>query len=130
VSRISRSLAALALIAAALIPIRATAKPTPIIPLDEGTEWTYSVNVSWTVDNSVRSDTIQWRTRVLKSFESANTVAAVISGFPDDLDWYEPGKSPGYAVLVETDTGLFETSAKSEQEAEGTAKKAANGAGR
>jgi hypothetical protein len=75
-SRISRSLAALALIAAPLIPIRATAKPTPIIPLDEGTEWTYSVNVSWTVDNSVRSDTIQWRTRVLKSFESANTVAA------------------------------------------------------
>jgi hypothetical protein len=118
------------LIAVALSSVRATAKPLPIIPLDEGTEWIYSARVRWTVINSnhERGAAIQWRTRVVKSFKTDTAMAAVISGFPTDLAWYEPGEEPGYSVIIETESGLFETSAGREQEAEDLAKKAAGGA--
>jgi hypothetical protein len=88
------------LIAVALSSVRATAKPLPIIPLDEGTEWIYSARVRWTVINSnhERGAAIQWRTRVVKSFKTDTAMAAVISGFPTDLAWYEPGEEPGYSV--------------------------------
>jgi hypothetical protein len=52
----------------------------------------------------------------------------VISGLPTDLAWYQPGKPPGYSVLVETASGVFETSAGSKLEAEDLAKKAVGGA--
>jgi hypothetical protein len=129
--RVAAAIAVLALIIVALLPVRLTATPLPIIPLDEGTEWTYSAKVSWTVVNSnhVRSDSIQWKARVVKTFTSPAVTAAVISGFPDDLAWYEPGTKPTYVVLIETESGLSATfqNRGSESEAEKLAQKALAG---
>jgi hypothetical protein len=131
-NRIGWAVAACSLAAACLIPIRAFAKPTPIIPLDEGTEWTYSASVEWTVENSnhVRRDSIQWKMRVLETFKTPTVTVAVISGFVTDLAWYEPEKKPSFSVLVENPSGLFETymnPSATEADASELAKKALKG---
>jgi hypothetical protein len=107
-----RWLAAVFLIALLFIPLKSNAKSFPIIPLNEGTGWTYAAKVRWwTLDksNHVRENSIQWKMRVLKSFKKSSGTAAVISGFVTDLAWYEPEKKSSYTVLVENPSGLFET---------------------
>jgi hypothetical protein len=69
-SRFAAAIAALALLAlftVALLPVHATAKPVPIIPLNEGTEWIYSAKVRLTKLNVGRmpSVAIKWQTRVV-----------------------------------------------------------------
>jgi hypothetical protein len=127
--RIARRLAAIFFICAALKPLPATAHPSWFFPLEEGNVWTYSARVRWSVANpdQERGASLQWSMRVLKSSRNARAAAAVVSGFLTDLAWYQPGKSPGLSVLVETDSGLFETSAASRQQAEELAQKAIAG---
>jgi len=76
--------------------------PMPIdFPLEAGVEWVYRGQVRWTEPgNRVREREMQWRVRVLEVRRRKSQVIARISGWLEDLAWYEPGKEPGSQVFV------------------------------
>jgi hypothetical protein len=77
--------------------------------LGEGSSWTYSAAVSWTVPGTseVRSATIPWKCWVERSATSGARTVAVVRGYPAELAWYQPGQEPGYTVVVHDGTGLY-----------------------
>lgn len=100
-----------------------------IVPMDTGASWLFAVDVRWTVSDSnlVRKASIQWETRIIEAFEAEGIRAVVVQGFPFQLAWYEPGKQPGFDVLVARSDGLFLTEANSEDEAKEAARRAVAG---
>jgi len=100
-----------------------------VFPLSPGTTWTYSGDVRWTVSNTnhVRRARVGWQTRIVSARNSGATTAAVVSGFPFDLAWYEPQQKPGYAVLIENPRGVFVKRVNGKPEAEAFAQRAIAG---
>ena len=100
-----------------------------IVPMDIGASWLFAVDVRWTVpdSNQVRTASIRWETRIIEVFEAEGIRVAVARGFPFQLAWYEPGKQPGFDVLVARSDGLFLAEAKSEDEAKEAARRAVAG---
>ena len=87
-------------------------------PLEKGTKWVYEGKVEWTAPGSakVRTANIRWVSEVHASFTGTNVRAAVVSGFPDELAWYEPGQTPGFCVplIVKDRVYRFETDGKNQ----------------
>lgn len=54
---------------------------------------------------------------MLASFTGANARAAVVRGFPDELAWYEPGKTPGFCVLLNVKNRLYRIGAEGKDQA-------------
>ncbi len=108
----------LAAFAFAFIPFHALAAAQ--IPLEKGAFWNYTANVSWTTVNSSRVNhaVIHWQTKVLDAVNSSQGTTAIVSGFPNQLAWYEPGTKPGLDVVVETANGLWINPVKSQAEAQ------------
>lgn len=100
-----------------------------IIPMDVDASWLFAADVRWTIIDSdrVRKASIRWEMRITEAFESDRIRAAVVRGFPSQLAWYEPGKQPGFDVLVARPDGLFLAEATSEDEAREIAKRAVAG---
>lgn len=100
-----------------------------IMPLEAGASWVFSVRVRWTLSdsNQVQSASIRWEMRITEVHESEGIRAAVVRGFPFQLAWYEPGKQPGFDVLVKRSGGLWLAQAHSEDEARELAKRAVAG---
>jgi hypothetical protein len=96
------------------------APPIPCpIPLEKGTRWTYEGKVETTLLGSAKvySTNISWVMEVVDSMENTNARAAVISGTPDELAWYEPGQVPGYSVLLNFSNHVYRFPAKTLQQA-------------
>ncbi len=107
----------------------------PFMPLQEGATWSYQGKATWITTSIVNSrhvnqlhkSDIHWTTRVTKKISGSGTIAAVLVGFPLALSPDEPNEQPGYAVIVETKTGIFVQSTESEERGEFIARKAVAG---
>jgi hypothetical protein len=63
--------------------------------MEEGTTWVYRGVVRWYDMKSQKTvaATVSSRSEVVRVIRRNNLVAALIKGFPPDLDWYE-GQAP------------------------------------
>jgi hypothetical protein len=95
------------------------AQPVPCpIPLEKGMQWTYAGKVEWTMDNSavVCSTNVQWVMDVVDVVERGSVRASVVRGIPDELAWYEPGRTPSCSVLLQVTNRVYRIGAGNEQE--------------
>jgi len=76
-------------------------EPCPGLPLTPNTSWAYTADVAWSVagTDSVGRRTIGWTTTVMSLKTSDSTAVAVVSGWPSELAWWEPGRVPALSVL-------------------------------
>lgn len=98
------------MISLVLSSIAAISSTPPLtIPSVVGTVWHYKAVVEWTVPGSskVRTASLSWRTTVVASRKKGPTTIVVVSGFPSDLCWYQPGIKPKLSTLVFRHDGLW-----------------------
>lgn len=78
-------------------------------PLSPGTYWIYRGLVrSWVEGSSVGKVTdLTWKMSVVRVVERDGIAAAVVSGFPGDVDWSEGHAEPQISILVETPAPKF-----------------------
>jgi hypothetical protein len=67
--------------------------------VDLGTTWQYVAEVAWEEHGTVRHDRVPWQTTVVSSRHRDSLIAVVVRGWPGDLGWYKPGRTPGESVL-------------------------------
>lgn len=89
----------------------ATQNPEPpeVFPLSEGTSWVYQGTVRWFDFNSVKAATtrLTWTTEVKQVTRRQHLTAAVINGFPSDLDWSDGHPEPADSLLLASDDGGY-----------------------
>lgn len=80
-----------------------SASPNEFFPLHPGTYWVYKGTVSWHDDANDKPDTaeVTWKMSVQRVIRKQQLVAAVISGFPADLDWSGGTTEPKPWLIVE-----------------------------
>jgi hypothetical protein len=78
-------------------------------PLSPGTSWVYRGFVrSWEEGSTVGKVTgVTWTMSVVRLVERDGVSAAVVKGFPSDLDWSEGHAEPQLSILVETRDAKF-----------------------
>lgn len=75
----------------------------PAIPLEKGIFWVYEGTIKRSGDGSeVTASKISWTTRIEALYRHPGYHVAVVSGFPDELAWYELGNQPRYSLLVQS----------------------------
>jgi hypothetical protein len=82
--------------------------PTPAeFPLDPGTYWVYSGRVAWMAPGSatVQRRELTWRMEVREVIAREFATAAIITGHPRDLIWYQPDRQPQTSVVVRVSGG-------------------------
>jgi hypothetical protein len=78
-------------------------------PLSPGTSWVYRGFVrSWEEGSTVGKVTaVTWTMSVIRRVERDGVSAAVVKGFPTDLDWSDGHAEPQLSILVETRDAKF-----------------------
>lgn len=78
-------------------------------PLQQGTEWVYRGLVrSPEEDSTVGKVTgVTWKMSVVRTVERDGVVAAIVSGFPSDLNWSEGQAKPQISLLLRTGDAKF-----------------------
>jgi len=78
-------------------------------PLSPGTSWVYRGFVrSWEEGSTVGKVTaVTWTMSVVRLVERDGVSAAVVKGFPGDLDWSDGHAEPQLSILVETRDAKF-----------------------
>lgn len=80
-----------------------------LFPLSEGTKWTYEGVVRWSHENSngVSERQVTWTTQVKRVTRHQHLTAAVINGFPSDLNWSAGHPQPSDSLLLASDDGAY-----------------------
>jgi hypothetical protein len=80
-----------------------------VFPLSEGTSWVYQGTVRWFDFNSVKvaKTRVTWTTQVKRVTRHQHLTAAVINGFPWDLDWSDGHPQPTDSLLLASDDGGY-----------------------
>ena len=103
--------------------LRAAPPAESPIPLEKGNRWTYQGKIETTLVNSlagsppVFATNICWVMEVMDSMKSPDAQAAVVRGYPDELAWYEPGRAPGYCILLNFSNRIYQLTASDEKQA-------------
>ncbi|MGB7848133.1 MAG: hypothetical protein WBL63_21160 [Candidatus Acidiferrum sp.] len=81
--------AVLSLIALSLADAQSPATPPEFFPLTAGTYWVYKGTVRWDDPEGDKpgSAEVTWKMTVEKVIRKKGLVAAIVTGFPADLDW-------------------------------------------
>jgi hypothetical protein len=84
-------------------PGRQSAGPAAALPLAAGTYWVYQGVVRWKPGNAavVQEKMVQWKMTVERVIRRGNLLAAVVSGFPQDLNGTEGDGKPAPSLIVE-----------------------------
>jgi hypothetical protein len=92
-----------ALSVTALVNTREEGGAGEFFPMKVGTYWVYEGTVSWFDAEKEDSATeqVSWRMSVDKVIRKNGVVAAVISGFPQDLDWSSGSAEPKPWLFLE-----------------------------
>jgi hypothetical protein len=100
----------------AALPARPSAEhPFPMSP---GTCWVYRGTVLWTHDTNQSSETrVTWKAEIKRVIQRGESTAAVISGFPSDLNWTDGHPTPSDSLLVEASGKFYFISADRFQDA-------------
>lgn len=88
---------------------RAVELTPTVFPLEKGSCWVYRGKIKWSPVNThqVKSKTLTWRMTVEDVIESGRYRTALVTGFPNDVAWYEEGMAPQYSLLVQDDKCLY-----------------------
>lgn len=80
-----------------------------VFPLSEGTSWTYQGIVRWSDNNSdnVSETQVTWTSQLKRVIRREHLTAAVINGFPTDLDWSDGHPQPADSLIVVPDSGDY-----------------------
>jgi hypothetical protein len=104
-----------------------------LFPLEKGAVWLYKGKIEWTPEGEnqkVKSRIITWPMTVKEVFESPAAKVALVTGFPNDVAWYEEGMTPKCSLIVEAENAVYWNGYETEKEAQEAAKtiveKAAN----
>lgn len=87
-----------------------TAAPGPAaFPLSAGTTWVYQAVVRWSAPGSTATQErlIAWKMEVERVIPRGDVVAAVVKGFPRDLDNSKGDTTPAESLIVETGAAKF-----------------------
>jgi hypothetical protein len=78
-------------------------------PLTEGTAWVYKGTVRWTAVGTptVTTTNVEWRTEVRRVIQHVAIRAAIVTGFPADLNWSNGNPKPQDSLLVEADAKFY-----------------------
>jgi hypothetical protein len=69
----------------------------------QGTYWNYQGLVRWTHDiNRVSETKVTWHTEISRFIQHPDVRAAVVNGFPSDLDWSNGRPQPSDSLLIES----------------------------
>ena len=84
-----------------ILKMLADSSSCPGLPLKLGTSWTYRAEVAWDAGGSdhARRQRVLWTTTVVSVLSSDSAVAATVRGWPTDLAWWEPQRSPTTSVI-------------------------------
>jgi len=86
---------------AASFAAQASAPSNDPFPMSEGTYWIYRGAVHSAGNQSGELVTkVSWKTEVRKLIRRGNLNAAVINGFPSDLNWSDGNAKPGDSLLI------------------------------
>jgi len=87
-------------------------------PLAPGTCWIYQGVVRWyNVKTQAEVETdITWKMEVEKSLQRDDVRAALVSGFPSDLDWSDGHPKRRDSLIIQSDNGKFYLIASDEVE--------------
>jgi hypothetical protein len=82
-------------------PNRPAEKAQEPFPMSEGTYWVYRGVVRWTHDiNKVSKTSVEWKMQIRRLIHHGEYSAAVVNGFPTDLDWSDGKPNPEDSLLV------------------------------
>jgi hypothetical protein len=83
---------------------KTTARKSAVFPLRAGTYWVYQAVVSWgSADSSAPHQKLMaWKMEVDRVIRRGSVVAAVIKGFPRDLDHSHGDTIPAQSLIVES----------------------------
>jgi hypothetical protein len=78
-------------------------------PLTPGTEWTYRGFVTSADEDSStgKVTAVTWKMSVVRVIERDGVSAALVSGFPGDLNWSEGHADPQTSMLIRTEDSKF-----------------------
>jgi len=79
-------------------------------PLEPGVVWRFRGEVRWTAPNSseVLAKTLEWPITVVASVRRGAQTISLVTGWFDELAWYDPETKPGAHLLVhERGAGLY-----------------------
>lgn len=81
----------------------------PDFPLETGTYWVYEGTVTWAPENSAEplEVPVQWRMSVERVVRRNQLLAAVVSGFPRQLDGARGDEKPAKSLIVEKGAEYF-----------------------
>ena len=90
-------------------PYLASEEPeAPFFPLKPGTSWAYEGTAQWSASGErAASKKIRYSMKVSRVVERDNLRAAVVSGYPGDLDWSEGDRTALLSLIVETKDGRY-----------------------
>jgi hypothetical protein len=80
-----------------------------VFPLSEGTSWVYQGIVRWADNNSdkVSETQVTWTSQLKRVIRREHLTAAMINGFPTDLDWSDGHPQPADSLIVISDRGDY-----------------------
>jgi hypothetical protein len=87
-----------------------TAAPGPAaFPLSAGTTWVYQAVVRWSAPGSTATQEklIAWEMEIERVIPRGNLVAAVVKGFPRDLDRSKGDTTPAESLIIESGGAKF-----------------------
>jgi hypothetical protein len=91
-----------------------------LFPLEKGSYWVYKGKIKWTpvgADQKIKSKRLTWKMTVHDVIESAGYRVALVTGFPNDVAWYEEGMTPQYSLLAEDNKCVYWNGYKDEDQA-------------
>jgi len=85
-------------------------KAVSLFPLVKGNYWIYKGKIKWTPEGAgqkVKSKSLTWQMNTHDVMESAKYRIALVTGFPNDVAWYEEGMTPQYSLVVQDDKCIY-----------------------
>lgn len=78
-------------------------------PISAGNYWVYQGTVRWTHENSEQTTEtkVTWKMEVRRIVRHGDFIAAVMSGWPSDLDWSDGHPVPADSLLVRSSEAKF-----------------------
>lgn len=76
-------------------------------PMTQGTSWTYRGVVRWEHGKDEKSSgaRVTWKMEILRVIHREHITAAVVHGFPSELNWSTGNSVPLNSLLIQTDGG-------------------------
>jgi hypothetical protein len=75
--------------------------------MQQGTYWTYQGEIRWDDGDHPGTAKINWRTEVRRFLPHGSVRAALINGFPSDVNWSDRKPHPSDSLLVESNGAFY-----------------------